>query len=46
MLATIVVVVVVVGYVALAFPTRKRREEWKELKKKDGPPPIEIDFGP
>jgi hypothetical protein len=47
MLVTIVVVgAVVVGYVALALPTRKRREEWKELTKEKGPPPSDSDFSP
>jgi hypothetical protein len=34
MLISIVVVgVVVLGYVALTFPTRRRRQEWEEVRK-------------
>ena len=39
----IVVAVVVVGYVALTFPTRRRRREWEETKKDPNGPWIEID---
>jgi len=43
MIGTIAVVVMVVGYVALAFPTRRRRREWEETKKDPNGPWIEID---
>jgi len=47
MITTIAVVaVVVIGYVAMTFPTRKRRREWEEAKKDPNTPPIEIDWGP
>ena len=39
----VVVVVVVAGYVALTFPTRRRRDEWEQVKKDPNGPWIEID---
>jgi hypothetical protein len=38
----IVVAVVVAGYVALTFPTRRRRRVWEETKKDPDGPWIEL----